>query len=132
MSFLDNLENSLNALERVEEKDPAAIARRQAAEQSAKDHARRIAPHAAMLKSSAFTDSLLAACRVLGHQRRTLVQFTWLDSTLRLDAREKRMELRPTPDGVIAVWMQDGTEVHQEAVDFNGSAEALAQRWLEA
>ena len=44
MSFLDNLENNLKALENAAERDPAEIARRQQAAEQAKAAALAIAP----------------------------------------------------------------------------------------
>ena len=49
MSFLDNLENNLKALESREEKDPAALARQAAAREAARSEALQIAPHAEAL-----------------------------------------------------------------------------------
>ncbi len=102
MSYLDNLESNLKALERLEEQDPERqkeLAERRESERAA---ALAVAPVAEALKSGPFTDHLLAACRVLGHQRRTLIRTTWLQSTLRLETREKRLDLVPTPGGVEA------------------------------
>jgi hypothetical protein len=59
------------------------------------------------------------------------VQFTWLGENLRLDAKTKRMELMPTPDGITAVFTLDGVETGREIVDpQTHDAMALARRWL--
>ena len=133
MSFLDNLENNLKALEGREERDPEAIAREKARRDAEREDALKTAPYAQALKKSPFTADLLRQCRTVGHGQRVLVQFLWLpDGTLRLDAREKRLELRPTPDGIVAVHLLKGAEQmrHSVSLDSNDPAE-LATRWLE-
>jgi hypothetical protein len=131
MSFLDNLENNLNALERHEEKDPVKVKRDHERRDADRKAALLRAPHAEMLKTSPFTMELLTQCRAIGHGQRVLVRFTWLGETLRLDAQEKRMELAPTPDGIAAVFSLNSEETGRTAVDLqNDDAAALAKRWL--
>src|SRR5271156_3721041 len=96
MSFLDNLENNLKALESQEEKDPEKVRRDQERREADRNAALLRAPHADALKNSAFTSELLTQCRTIGHGQRVLVRFTWIGESLRLDAKEKRMELTPT------------------------------------
>ena len=107
------------------------MARQQAERAAAKDAARLSAPHAAALKSSAFTQELLTAARVVGHAQRTMVRFHWRESTLVLEAKEKRMELQPAPKGIFAVFFENGEEKSREAVNLKGKAEKLAKSWLE-
>jgi hypothetical protein len=131
MSFLDNLENNLNALERQEEKDPEKMKRDRERREVDRSAALLRAPHAEALKHSPFTMDLMTHCRTIGHTQRVLVQFTWLGENLRLDAKTKRMELMPTPDGITAVFTLDGVETGREAVDpQSDDAMALARRWL--
>lgn len=130
MSFLDNLENSLKALEGLDEADPEKKRREQAQREAARQAALLTAPNADRLKTSEFTAQLLTACRIEGHRLRQLVRFTWLDSMLRLDAPEKRMELAATPAGVTATFWVDGEVRHSEQVDFAGDPADLARRWL--
>jgi hypothetical protein len=60
-----------------------------------------------------------------------LVQFTWIGDNLRLDAAAKRMELTPTPEGIVAVFSSNGAEVSREMVNpQTGDAAALARQWL--
>lgn len=133
MSFLDNLENNLNALERQEERDPEKVKRDQERREADRAAALLRAPHAAALKTSAFTSELLTECRVIGRGQRLLVQFTWIGENLRLDAKPKRMELIPSAEGVMAVFSVDGTETQRTAVDLQrDNAESLAMRWLES
>ncbi|MBX5493849.1 MAG: hypothetical protein IRZ15_00805 [Bryobacteraceae bacterium] len=131
MGFLDELENNLKALESRDERDPEKQRREQDAREAARLEALKRIPHIDALKKGPFTEQLLTSCRKIGHGMRTLVQFTWLDSTLRLDAKEKRLELRPTADGVQAVYFVNGVEQRNEMLDLNSDAEAFARRWLE-
>ncbi|MCC6585941.1 MAG: hypothetical protein IT168_04410 [Bryobacterales bacterium] len=130
MSFLDNLENNLKALERAEEADPEQQKRLREARAAERDLAQKLAPLAEALKSGPFTDELLRACRTIGHRMRTMVRVTWIDSTLRLEAREKRLELSPAAEGVVAKYFKDGAEERQESVDLQGNASEFAERWL--
>jgi hypothetical protein len=131
MSFLDNLENNLNALERVEEKDPEKVKREQERRESERSAALKRAPHAEALRKSAFTGELMTQCRVIGHGQRVLVTFTWLGENLRLDAKTKRLELMPTAEGIVAVFSKDGAEVKRAKVDVQADdAAALAKQWL--
>ncbi len=131
MSFLDNLENDLKALESREERDPEKVRRDQERREADRTAALLRAPHAEALKSSPFTSDLLTHCRTIGHGQRVLVQFTWLGETLRLDAKTKRMDLTPTAEGITAILSLNGEEIGRETVDPNiDDAEALARRWL--
>jgi hypothetical protein len=130
MSFLDNLENNLKALESREEKDPEQRRRELTAREAQRAEALRRAPHAEALKTGPFTEKLLTACRTVGHGMRVLVRFTWIDSMLRLEAKDKKLELHPTGDGVRAVYFVNGAEITSEMVNLNGDAEAFARSWL--
>ena len=131
MSFLDNLENNLKALENLEERDPEKIKRDQERREADRNAALRRAPHAEALKKSPFTQDLLTHCRTIGHGQRILVQFTWLGETLRLDAKTKRMELVPTAEGITATFFVNGEEKGRASVDPQvDDAAALAKRWL--
>jgi hypothetical protein len=131
MSFLDNLENNLKALERLEEKDPEKVRRDQERREADRNSALLRAPHAQALKHSAFTSELLTECRTIGHAQRVLVQFTWIGESLRLDAKAKRMELIPTAEGITAAFSLNGMETGRAPVDPQADdAAALARRWL--
>jgi hypothetical protein len=131
VSFLDNLENNLKALESRDERDPAKLAREAAAREAARSVALQIAPHAEALRNGPFKDGLLSACRNIGHRRRILVRPVWVDSTLRLEAGGKKLELRPTPDGVLAVFFDGDTEQESTPIDVSGDPVKLAEKWLE-
>ena len=131
MSYLDNLESNLKALESQEEKDPQARARAAAARDAARSQALAIAPYADALRNGPFLDGLLTACRELGHARRILVRAAWVDSTFRLEAGTKKLELRPTPDGVLAISYADGKEQESTPVDLASDPAKLAKKWLE-
>jgi hypothetical protein len=131
MSFLDNLENNLKALESQEEKDPETVKRDRERREAERNAALLRAPHVDALKNSAFTSELLTQCRTIGRGQRVLVQFTWIGENLRLDAKPKRMELVPTPEGITAVLSLNGMETARVAVDPNADDPAgLAGKWL--
>lgn len=131
MSFLDNLENNLKSLENSEESRASEQQRRQAdAELRA---ARQAAlPYAEALRDSAFTQELLAVAMRLGHAKRMAVRPAWIGDTLRLEARDRKLDLQPTVNGVEVLAREGDTELWREAVDLEkqGAATRLAERWL--
>jgi hypothetical protein len=131
MSFLDNLESNLKALESRNDRDPEALAREAAAREAARSVALQIAPHAEALRNGPFKDGLLTACRDIGHRRRILVRPIWVDSTLRLEAGVKKLELRPKPTGVLAVFFDGGREQESIPIDLSSDPVKLAVKWLE-
>lgn len=131
MSYLDNLESNLKALESQEEKDPQARARAAAARDAARSQALAIAPYSDALRNGPFLDGLLTACRELGHARRILVRPAWVDSAFRLEAGDKKLELRPTPEGVLAVFFAAGKEQASTPVDLASDPAKLAKKWLD-
>ena len=132
MSFLDNLENNLKAMESRTERDPEALAREAAARDAARSAAIEIAPYAEALRNGPFKDGLLTACRDIGHRRRILVRPVWVDSTLRLEAGDKKLELRPTPNGVIAIFFEGSREQDRTSIDLSTDPAKLAEKWLAA
>ena len=131
MSFLDNLENNLNALERIEEKDPEKLKREQERRESERRDALLRGPHVEALKTSAFTQELLGQLRVVGREFRVLPRFTWIEEVLRIDAGTKRMEFVPTAKGIEAVMSADGVEKSRGMVDVEkDDAEKLAREFL--
>lgn len=130
MSFLDNLENNLKALESRDERNPEALAREAAAREAARAAAIAIAPFAEALRNGPFKDGLLTACRDIGHRSRVLVRPVWVDSTLRLEAGSRKLELRPTPNGVLAVFMEGGREQESMPIDLASDPVRLAEKWL--
>src|SRR2546423_2009703 len=129
MSFLDNLENNLKSLESHEEGSDAAERQRRTRERD-RAEAQASAPYAEELKRSPFTAELLKQAARVGFEKRTKVHVAWLGSTLRLEAREKRLELRPTSAGVSSVYIENGQEVRTEPADLKGSAESFIRAWL--
>ncbi|HEU0120551.1 MAG TPA: hypothetical protein VFQ91_08505 [Bryobacteraceae bacterium] len=128
MGFLDNLENTLKNAERGSEREDERAATVSRAEEMAA--LRASAPHAETLKKSQWTQDLLTQCVTLGHGQRTRVGMAWVGTTLRLDAKEKRMDLRPTSEGVEAVYSVDGVEIEREPIDMAGDPAVLARKWL--
>jgi hypothetical protein len=131
MSFLDNLESNLKSLESSEE-GKEDKGRQQRARESARANAHAVAPFAEILKKSPYTAELLKQATRIGHSRRLKVHIAWLGTTLRLEARERRLELRPTPDGVLAVYLEGNREIRSQRLDLEGSAEELVRDWLGA
>jgi hypothetical protein len=129
MSFLDNLENNLKSLESQEEGKEAAEQQRRARERD-RANAQAAAPYAEELKKAPFTAELLKQAARVGFEKRTKVHIAWLGSTLRLEARERRLELRPTSTGIQAVYLEDGNETRSEPLDTKSSAEDFVRRWL--
>jgi hypothetical protein len=127
MGFLDNLESSLKNLESRDEKESQRDHERREEESNA---ARAAAPYAEQLRHSVFTKELLNHATRLGFAKRVKVHIAWLGTTLRLEARDKKLELRPMPDGVHAVFVENGSEVRTEPVDLGGDPERLAREWL--
>ncbi len=128
MSFVDNLENNLKALESREERDPARDARERKA---AQNRGRSVQPNAEALRNSAFTKELLDHVVRMAHGLRTKVYISWSGNCLRLDAREHRLELQPTPEGIDAVYLTNQRETAREQIKLEGSPEKLARKWLD-
>jgi hypothetical protein len=129
MSFLDNLENNLKSLESREEGNESAEQQRKARERD-RAQAQAAAPYADELKKGPFTAELLKQSARLGFEKRTKIHVAWLGSTLLLEAREKRLELRPTGSGVVAVYLENGQETRTEPLDLAGNPEAFLRAWL--
>lgn len=56
----------------------------------------------------------------------------WIDSTLRLEAGVKKLELRPTPNGLLAVFFDEGREQESIPIDLSSDPVKVAEKWLEA
>jgi hypothetical protein len=129
MSFLDNLENNLKSLESQEEGKEAAE-RAQRAREAEKASATAAAPWAEELKKGPFTAELLKQAARIGFSLRLKVHVAWLGTTLRLEARDRRLELRPTAAGVQAAYLENGVETRSEPLDLRGDPGELVRRWL--
>jgi hypothetical protein len=122
MSFLDNLESNLKNLENRDEQQ----SRREHEDRAeARRRALAAAPYVEQLKQGAFTKELLSHATRIGFGMRLKVRPSWIGGTLRLEAGERRLELRPTPEGIEAVL--DGKA---RKLDPCEKAEALAREWL--
>ena len=129
MSYLDNLESTLKNLEGNNERDSMEDRSRRESERA---QALAAAPFADELKKGAYTMGLLDHVTKIGFSQRTKVNIAWIGTTLRLDAKERRLELKPTPQGVVAVFSQSGQETGNKAVDLQSDPEKLAHEWLTA
>ena len=129
MSFLDNLENNLKSLESSEQgKEDAERAHR--TRENERAQAQAIAPFADQLKNGPYTAELLKQAARVGFALRTKVHVAWLGKSLRLEARDKRLELRPTANGLVRVYSENGEEIRTEPLDLEGSPEELVRSWL--
>ncbi len=126
MSFLDNLENNLKALENREERDPQAGQRRE----EERERALAEAPWAERLKRSAYTEQLLAAAAAAAHGLRAKLYIAWIGNSLRLEIRGSKLDLKPTAEGIVAVFVRGGEETHREAVALEEKPGALLERWV--
>ncbi len=126
MSFLDNLENNLKALEGREQGGMDDHRRRD----SERKEAVAAGPWADKLKRGSFASTLMQLSTRSGYAIRTKINLLWMNSTLRLEGRGHRLELRPTASGVVAVFLHNGEETGRENVDLDASPEALNQRFM--
>ena len=127
MDFLDNLENSLKNLESQEERDPAALRR----QEDVRKQAAASAPWAEKLKASDYTKALFEKAALAGHKLRTKIYMAWLDSVLRLEARGRWCELRPTANGIMAEFVKIDGQVTSLPVDLSDDPDSLLEQWLE-
>lgn len=127
VSFLDNLENNLKAMEGRDEGLDDSRRR-----DSERDRRLAIAPWAEQLKRGPYTEALMRQATLAGRQRRMKVNLSWIDTTLRLEARDHRLELRPTPEGVVAVFVRDAEEARRAPVDLAGDPQRLTDEWMAA
>ena len=132
MGFLDNLENSLKAEEARLERDPAQGRRTQKQADAERARAKALQPIAEELRKGRFTSELLSEVTRVSHGLRTKVYISWIGATLRLEAREHRLELVPTPNGVVANVLVNAKPVSSEPIDLNNKKgpKALAEKWL--
>jgi len=126
VSFLDNLESNLKNLESREERDPGARKRRD----SERASALAAAPWAEKLKNSPYTQEVMKAAALIGFQTRSRIQVAWLDTTLKLETKDRRLDLRPTAEGIVAVFLQNGKEESRLPVDLSGNGDELVQQWF--
>jgi hypothetical protein len=126
MSFLDNLENNLKALESREEGGLDQNRRRE----RDRELALAVAPWAERLKREPFGPTLMQQATLAARPRRIKVNLMWIDTTLRLEARDHRLELRPGRDGVVAVFLRGAEEFARETVDLAADPQNLVTKWM--
>jgi hypothetical protein len=129
MSFLDNLENNLKSLESQEETSENRV-REQRRRESERALGVAAAPWADKLKHSAYTENLLKQATLAGHKLRAKVYISWIGSILRLEARGKKLELRPTATGILAVFLENQAELDSQLLDLEGTPEGLVDKFL--
>lgn len=121
MSFLDNLENNLRALESQDQGGLDSHERRELE----RKRAQAAAPWAEKLKTDPWTQKLMQQATRAGFQRRTKVNLIWAGTTLRLEARGHRLELRPAPDGIQAVFLRGIEESGRSVADMKKDPQKL-------
>jgi hypothetical protein len=126
MSFLDNLEDNLKALENREEGGIDESRRRDAE----RERALAAGPWAERLKSGAFVPALMQQATAAGYKRRIKINLMWIGTALRLEARGHRLELRPEPRGVVAVFLKGIEEVRRQPVNLANSPQKLLAEWM--
>jgi hypothetical protein len=126
MSFLDSLENNLKALEGNEHAGLDDYKRRE----SERHRTAAAAPWAEKLKNSPYTQALMQQATRAGYQLRTKVNFVWIGTILRLEARSHRLELRPTAEGIAAVYLKGAAELKREIIDLAGTPDAILKDWV--
>lgn len=126
MGFLDNLENSLKSLETQEERDGSSAQRRE------DERARSLAaaPWGTRLKDSDYVKALFDKAALRGHRLRTKVYMAWFDSTLRLEARSRVLQLKPTAEGIVAEYTDGQGNPVVDKVDLGSDPDELLERWL--
>jgi hypothetical protein len=127
MSFLDNLENSLKALEGTESsgfEDTSLRERR-------KNDERAAAPWAAKLRNSEWAKTMMGLAMTAGHQRRVRIGLFWIGTSLRLEALSQRLDVRPTGTGIDAVFLVGNEEKKKIRVDLDGDPSKLLGQWLQ-
>jgi hypothetical protein len=129
MSFLDNLESNLKSMEAQGERGEQS-SRDAKLRNSERARAQESAANAEQLRKGPYAAELLKQAARLGHAMRTKVHLAWLGTTLRLEARGSKLELRPTPEGVIAAFIENNAEVRSMPVDLAGNPERLVREWL--
>ncbi len=130
MGFLDNLENNLKADENRQERASRDRGDRRRTTQDPATAA-ATATYAESLRKSKFTSDLLDYAVRIGHAHRVKIYMTWIGATLRLEARERKLELVPGPAGIEARFYEANEPTASEPVDLNGNGHELAERWLQ-
>jgi hypothetical protein len=65
-----------------------------------------------------------------GFQRRIKVSLFWIGSNLRLEALGHRLEMRPQPGGIKAVFMYGQKELEERPVDLGVGPQKLIGDWM--
>jgi hypothetical protein len=129
MSFLDNLESNLKSLESAEERGEDAE-RRGRTRDKERAEALAAAPFAEELKKSPYTAELLKQAARVGFAMRVKVHVAWLGTSLRLEARERRLQLNPTAEGIVAAYSENGQETRAVPLQLTGDPAELVKAWL--
>jgi hypothetical protein len=127
MGFLDNLENSLKSLENQEERDGSERKRNE----SERSRTLAAAPWAEKLKSSPYIKELFEQTAIAGHRIRAKIYMAWLDTTLRLEAKGRKLDLKPTAEGIVAEYLEPDGTTRTEPINLGGKPADLLENWLD-
>jgi hypothetical protein len=58
------------------------------------------------------------------------VNLMWIGTTLRMEARGHRLEMRPGPKGIAAVFLRGTEEARREPIDLAGDPQHLIAEWM--
>jgi len=89
-----------------------------------------VAPWLEQLKSSPFTKALFDEAAAAGHRLRTKVYMAWFEDTLRLEAKGRYLQLKPTPDGIIAEFVEVDGQTRTQPIDLTSNPADLIGAWL--
>jgi hypothetical protein len=67
-----------------------------------------------------------------GHRRRAKIYMAWLGNTLRFELKDKKLELRPTPEGIEAAFIERSELTKSSQIDFEDDPGKLLTDWLSA
>jgi hypothetical protein len=65
-----------------------------------------------------------------GFERRTKVNLIWVGTTLRMEARGLRLELRPVAEGVHAVFLKGAEPIREQPADLEADSTPLIASWM--
>ncbi len=128
MSFLDNLEQNLKNLESADE--AADTARAQRARRETREMERAAEPYAEELKKGPYGQEVLKEAARAGHAAKTKIFVAWIGQALRLELGARRLELRPTPAGISAVFIENNVETNIRPVRLTENPGKMIKEWL--
>ena len=78
-----------------------------------------VAPWSEKLKNSPYTNDLFDKAVAAGHRRRTKVYLARIDNAFGWRRKKGDLKLKPTPDGIVAEYVEPNGELKTEIVDLS-------------